>query len=112
MQRRAMDPAMKIGIVKYKEKNYSEAAGYFGMALQAEFNNPSLHYHLANCMVHMRQKDVAIREYRIAYALYPTGTIAKYSQMCLAKFGIDATGTASSIAALSAVDEERHYRRG
>lgn len=71
---------------------WAEAAEDFGMALPSEFNNPLLHYYYANCMVHLKHKEAAIREYRIAYALQPVGTIGNYCKQCLDKFGIDAEG--------------------
>lgn len=82
------------GICKYRCRQFSDAANDLGAALPSEFNNPLLHYYYANCMVHLRRKESAIREYRIAYALQPVGTIAEYSKQCLSKFGIDAEGRA------------------
>jgi hypothetical protein len=78
--------------IKYRMRRWSEAADEFGAALPSEFNNPLLHYYYANCMVHLKRKETAIREYRIAYALQPVGTIGGYCKMCLDKFGIDAEG--------------------
>lgn len=81
---------------QYRHRMWAEAAEDFGAALPTEFNNPLLHYYYANCMVHLKHRDAAIREYRIAYALQPVGTIGNYCKMCLDKFGIDAEGKKSS----------------
>lgn len=80
------------GVCKYRLRQFSDAANDLGAALPSEFNNPLLHYYYANCMVHLRRKETAIREYRIAYALQPVGTIGDYCKQCLNKFGIDAEG--------------------
>ena len=84
--------AMKL----YRHRMWADAAEDFGAALPSEFNNPLLHYYYANCMVHLKHKEAAIREYRIAYALQPVGTIGQYCKLCLDKFGIDAEGKKSS----------------
>lgn len=81
---------------EYRRREYDDAANDLGAALPDEFNNPVLHYYYANCMVHLRHKDAAIREYRIAYALQPIGTIGDYCKLCLDRFGIDAEGKKSS----------------
>ena len=94
----AEDKDMEKGMLEYHHKNYDEAAGDLGTALPTEFSNPVLHYYLANCMVHLRNKEAAIREYRIAYAIQPNGPVGKYSKMCLERFGIDAEGKTSKSA--------------
>ncbi len=86
------DDDLQQGFQEYRKHDWDEALAHFGAALPIEFNNANLHYHMANCMVHMRQKESAIREYRIAYALDPQGRIGNYSKMCLHLFGIDAAG--------------------
>lgn len=88
----AEDPNMTKGVDEYRSRDYETAAVDFGAALPYEYNNPYLHYYLANCMVHLRDKKSAIQEYRIAYALDPQGKIGKYCKMCLILFGIDAEG--------------------
>ncbi|MFN8552994.1 MAG: hypothetical protein U0103_16095 [Candidatus Obscuribacterales bacterium] len=82
----------QLGMDNYRKHDWEEALSHLGAALPDEFNNANLHYHMANCMVHMRQKESAIREYRIAYALDPHGKIGSYSKQCLYLFGIDAAG--------------------
>ncbi|MBI2809563.1 MAG: hypothetical protein HYX67_01850 [Candidatus Melainabacteria bacterium] len=88
----AEDNELQEGMNDYRKHDWSEALSHLGAALPNEFNNANLHYHMANCLVHMRQKESAIREYRIAYALDPQGRIGNYSKMCLHLFGIDAAG--------------------
>ncbi len=83
------------GTDEYRHRQYADAANDLGAALPSEFNNPLLHYYYANCMVHLRHKNSAIREYRIAYALQPVGTIGEYCKLCLDRFGIDAEGKKS-----------------
>ncbi len=77
---------------EYRHRRFADAANDLGAALPSEFNNPLLHYYYANCMVHLKHKESAIREYRIAYALQPSGTIGDYCKLCLDRFGIDAEG--------------------
>lgn len=89
---RAEDNDLQIAMDNYRKHDWEEALSHLGAALPSEFNNANLHYHMANCMVHMRQKESAIREYRIAYALDPHGRIGNYSKQCLKLFGIDAAG--------------------
>lgn len=79
-------------IDEYRHRQYADAANDLGAALPDEFNNPLLHYYYANCMVHLKHKESAIREYRIAYALQPIGTVGDYCKQCLDRFGIDAEG--------------------
>jgi len=79
-------------IALYRCRQFANAANDLGAALPSEFNNPLLHYYYANCMVHLRHKESAIREYRIAYALQPSGTVGEYCRLCLDRFGIDAEG--------------------
>jgi hypothetical protein len=83
---------MQDGMNYYHQHRYLSAIARFGTALPNEFNNSNMHYYLANCMVFLHHRDDAVREYRIAYALNPSGTTGRYSQMCLNKFGIDAEG--------------------
>lgn len=90
------DSFLSKGIRQYRCRQFGTAANDLGAALPSEFNNPLLHYYYANCMVHLRHKESAIREYRIAYALQPNGTIGEYCKLCLDRFGIDAEGKKSS----------------
>lgn len=60
-----------------------DAVGLLGQAQSAEFNNPVLHYYLANALSKINQKNDAIREYKVALALQPEGQLADYCQKAL-----------------------------
>lgn len=91
----AEEDFLSRAIALYRCRQFASAANDLGAALPSEFNNPLLHYYYANCMVHLRHKESAIREYRIAYALQPGGTVGEYCRLCLDRFGIDAEGKKS-----------------
>jgi tetratricopeptide (TPR) repeat protein len=87
------DPAfLKQGIAEFNAGNYSDASGHFGAALSTDFNNSVLHYYLGNCYVHMKQREAAIREFRIAYALDPEKDVGRYAKQALAGLNADAPG--------------------
>ncbi|CAN5367852.1 hypothetical protein BH10CYA1_BH10CYA1_19730 [soil metagenome] len=88
---------LKQGIAEFNAGNYSDASGHLGAALSTDFNNSVLHYYLGNCYVHMKQRESAIREFRIAYALDPDKDVGKYAKQALA--GLSADGSASPTAA-------------
>ncbi len=88
---------LKQGIAEFNAGNYSDASGHLGAALSTDFNNSVLHYYLGNCYVHMKQREAAIREFRIAYALDPDKDVGKYAKQALA--GLNADGPASATAA-------------
>jgi tetratricopeptide (TPR) repeat protein len=83
---------MRLGMDEYRDHEYKDAIDHFSAALSDEFSNPKLHYYTANCLICLHQREAAIREYRIAYALDPEGPLAKLCIECLRRFGIDATG--------------------
>jgi tetratricopeptide (TPR) repeat protein len=82
---------VKQGMADYKAGDYANAAGHLGAALSSDFNNPLLHYYLGNSYVQLKQKDGAIREFRIAYALQPTGEVGNYARRALLGLGTDVT---------------------
>ncbi len=86
-------PFLKKGIEAYTVGDYNKAAGQFGAAESSEFNNPLLHYYLANTLIHLKDRDGAIREYRIAYALDPDGDIGRECHLALSAYGADLFGT-------------------
>ncbi len=88
---------LKQGIADFNAGNYTDASGHFGAALSTDFNNSVLHYYLGNCYVHMKQRDAAIREFRIAYALDPDKDVGKYAKQALV--GLNADGPAPPAAA-------------
>jgi tetratricopeptide (TPR) repeat protein len=81
---------LKLGMAEFNAGNYSDASGHFGAALSTDFNSSVLHYYLGNCYVHMKQKEAAIREFRIAYALDPEKDVGKYAKQALVGLGADA----------------------
>jgi tetratricopeptide (TPR) repeat protein len=83
---------LKMGMAEFNAGNYSDASGHFGAALSTDFNSSVLHYYLGNCYVHMKQKEAAIREFRIAYALDPEKDVGKYAKQVLLGLGADAGG--------------------
>lgn len=89
-------PFLLQGINDYDNGDYNAAVGHFGEAASSDFNEPILHYYMANTYVHLKQPESAIREFRIAYALAPQGEIAKLSKLGLANFGMDLTGPLAS----------------
>ena len=86
------NPFLLEGINDYDKGDYTAAIGHFGEAASSDFNEPILHYYMANTYVHLNQSDSAIREFRIAYALAPQGEIARLCKLGLANFGMDSTG--------------------
>ncbi len=89
-------PFLKKGIEAYNAGDYNKAAGHLGAAQSAEFSNPILHYYLANTLIHLNDRDGAIREYRIAYALEPDGDVARECRLALSAYGADLFNTRKS----------------
>jgi tetratricopeptide (TPR) repeat protein len=96
----ATSPYLEQGISEYNAHHYEEAVGLFGQAQSAEFNNPVLHYYLANALSRLKQTKEAIKEYRIAIALQPQGQIAEYCQRALVSLGAAPSTEASKRGAL------------
>ncbi len=82
------------GIQDYRDGDFATAAGNLGAAMPTEFNNPMLHYYMGNCCVHLKQMETAVREFRIAYALDPTGQVGKFAKQALDYLDVDAHGQA------------------
>ncbi len=95
----AGEDLIKQGIAEYNAGDFGNAAGHLGAALSTDFNNPVLHYYLGNSYVRLKQKDGAIREFRIAYALQPDAQVGQYSKDALALLGASVVeGGGASIA--------------
>jgi tetratricopeptide (TPR) repeat protein len=86
---RAESPFLKQGIEDYNAGDYQSAISHFGAALASDFNNAVLHYYMASSFVHMKLKDDAIREFRIAYALQPDAEVGKFSKQALGYLGVE-----------------------
>jgi tetratricopeptide (TPR) repeat protein len=100
----ADNPFLLQGIKEYYAGDYLNAAGHFGEAESADFNDPKLHYYFGNTYVHLNQRDAAIREYRISYALDPTGeagTLAKNALVLCGAEKENATSEKNAKGALS-----------
>lgn len=85
----ADSPFLSQGVKEYAAGDYAIAAGHLGGALSSDFNNATLHYYLASCYVHLNQKDAAVREFRIAFALQPDGEAGRYSKQALEYLNAD-----------------------
>lgn len=92
----ALSPAFKEGIEAYNQGDYKTANGKLGEALSQDFNNANLHYYMANTFVHLNQRDAAVREFRIAYALEPEKEVGKLSKMALKYMGVEMNGNAEA----------------
>lgn len=75
-------------IREYNRGNYPIAIGLFGQAESTEFNNPVLHYYLANALAKTNQKADAIKEYKVALAMAPQGQMAVYCRQGLSALGV------------------------
>jgi len=83
----AMNKFLEQGIQEFNKGHYSEAIGLFGEAKPTESDNPILHYYMANALIKMNLKSNAIREYKMAMALQPTGKLADYCLAALRSLG-------------------------
>ena len=83
----AESPFLEKGIAAYTRGNYAEAIGMFGAAKSTESDNPTMHYYMANCLVKLGSKPDAIREYKMALAISPTGQISQYCTAALRSLG-------------------------
>ncbi len=83
------NPHLKDGIELYKKGNFRGSMTEFALALNTDFDNATLHYYMANALVGMRQRESAIREFRIAYALAPKEEAGMLSHLALSYMGAD-----------------------
>jgi tetratricopeptide (TPR) repeat protein len=88
----AVNKFLLQGVQDYRNGDFAAAAGNLGAAMPTEFNNPTLHYYMGNCCVHLKQMESAVREFRIAYALDPTGQVGKFAKQALDYLDVDAQG--------------------
>jgi hypothetical protein len=87
---------LKQGIEEYQAGKYEDAAGHLGAALSTDFNDARLHYYLGNAYLHMKQRDGAIREFRIAFALEPEAQVGRYAKQALTMLGVDVASKGGS----------------
>lgn len=83
------NPHLKEGISLYKRGDYRGSMSEFALALNSEFSNATLHYYMANALIGMRQRESAIREFRIAYALAPREEPGMLSHLALSYMDAD-----------------------
>jgi hypothetical protein len=88
----AVNKFLLQGIQDYRNGDFAAAAGNLGAAMPTEFNNPTLHYYMGNCCVHLKQMESAVREFRITYALDPTGQVGRFAKQALDYLDVDAQG--------------------
>jgi len=79
----AGNPKLDQGIREYNAGHYTEAVSLLNVAQTSEFNNPILHYYLANALAKINMTKDAIKEYKVAMALQPEGQMADYCQKAL-----------------------------
>jgi len=79
----ADSPFLTNGIAAFNKGNYSEAYGLLGAAKPTEFENPVWHYYMANALVKLKQKDEAVKEYKLAMDLAPEGQLKEYCKLAL-----------------------------
>jgi len=83
------NPSLIKGIELYKAGNYRACIGQFGAALDTEYDNATLHYYMANALINIKQRETAIKEFRIAYALAPKQQPGILSKLALSYMGAD-----------------------
>jgi hypothetical protein len=96
----AESASMRRGIDEYRAGNYEDAADHLSAALSTDFNDPSLHYYLGTCYVHLNQPESATREFRITYALQPDGEVGRYAKQALDKMGVEIEHHAATLESL------------
>ncbi len=85
----AESPLLKQGIEDYNAGDYANAVGHLGQSLSQEFGNPVMHYYMGNAYVHLRERDAAIREFRIAFALDPKSRVGELAKKALSYMKVD-----------------------
>lgn len=101
----AENSAMTEGVEAFKEGDFKLAESRLGCAQAAEFSNPVFHYYLANTYIKLNKKDLAIQEYRIAFALAPEKEVGKLSKQALISLGLESEEKKAAKADLPKVKE-------
>lgn len=95
--------ALDSGIKEYNAGNYQRAIGLFGQAESTDFNNPVLHYYLANALAKTNKIPDALKQYKVAMAMEPTGQLANYCRDAIAALdGNSASSSRANVPASSA----------
>jgi tetratricopeptide (TPR) repeat protein len=90
----AQNPYMEQALAAYNSGDFNTTLHYLNTAANSEFNNPLFHYYLADTLVHLGRHEEALKEYRIAYTLNPSSSVANYCKLALSRYG---TGTEPQI---------------
>jgi tetratricopeptide (TPR) repeat protein len=80
---------LKKAIAAYDAGQYNDAMGLLGEAESRDFNDPVLHYYLANTLARLDSKQEAVKEYKIALAMEPDGQMAQYCHDALRALGAE-----------------------
>lgn len=102
---RAENVAMTEGVEAFKEGDFKLAESRLGCAQAAEFSNPVFHYYMANTYIKLNKKELAIQEYRIAFALAPEKEVGKLSKQALISLGLESEEKKAAKADLPKVKE-------
>jgi tetratricopeptide (TPR) repeat protein len=97
---------LEEGIKEFQAGKYNDALNHLNGALNSEFNNAKLHYYMGSCYMKLSKKESAVREFRIAYALEPTGKAGQYSKQALASMGADGGSASSSSSSSSSASAD------
>lgn len=74
---------MDEGIAEFNAGHYDKAVTLFGEAEPTNFNDPVFHYYLGSALVKVNAKPDAIKQFKLALDLEPTGKVADYCKKAL-----------------------------
>jgi tetratricopeptide (TPR) repeat protein len=96
------DSPFDAAISAYNAKHYDKAIGLFGEAEPTNFNNPILHYYLANALAYTNHRADAIKQYKLALLLDPSDQLAQYCKAALKNLETQPATSAKSDKEISA----------
>lgn len=73
-----------IGYIYESEKNYSEAAKYFGLAIKSKPKDPLLYFSRGNCYFALKKYNLAVADYNTTIR-YDSLFLGAYNNMALAR---------------------------
>jgi tetratricopeptide (TPR) repeat protein len=74
---------MEEGIAEFNAGHYDKALGLFGAAEPTNFNDPVFHYYMGSALIKLNHKPDAIKQFKLALDLEPTGQVADYCKKAL-----------------------------
>src|SRR5215470_3941918 len=74
-------------VQEYSAGRYQSALADIDRALGTEPHSALLHYYKANSLAHLNRHELAVKEYRLSYALDPDGDTASYCLIALRAYG-------------------------